>query len=51
MDFRFLIQIPFLDIIKIQLIMFIKYNFSKIKNKILILLIFQIIAEIKKKKI
>jgi hypothetical protein len=51
MDFRFLIQIPFLDIIKIQLIMFIKYNFSKIKNNILILLIFQIIAEIKKKKI
>jgi len=29
--------------------MFIKYNFSKIKNNILILLIFQIIAEIKKK--
>jgi len=31
--------------------MFIKYNFSKIKNNILILLIFQIIAEIKIKKI
>jgi hypothetical protein len=30
--------------------MFIKYNFSKIKNNILILLIFQIIAEIKIKK-